>query len=82
MMKISPKGFLSSLKINMKNPSIVESVNNTVEAIRIIRNRTPEEINKIIFSEGHPSNKGNTGLVATLNKLMSKEFAEIVYKNV
>ena len=82
MTKINSIELFSKLKTNIKQPAVIDSIQNTAEAIRIIRECPPEEIREIIFREANPLINGNTDLVAQLNRFMSKELAQKVYKNV
>lgn len=82
MTKINPIGLFSKLKTKIKKPAVIDSIQNTAEAIRIIRECPPEEIRKIVFREANPLINGNTELVAKLNRFMSKKLAQEVYKNV
>ena len=67
-----------SATMRIKNREVVQSIRNTVEAVKILRTKTPEEVYGLIQKE---ANGGNADLVGILNSLMSKKMALEVYKD-
>ena len=68
-----------SATMRIKNREVVQSIRNTVEAVKILRTKTPEEVYGLIQKE---ANGGNADLVGILNSLMSKKMALKVYKDI